>query len=140
MVDWLVVMREELMIDFFMEALVDKWGVEVLMLYSPYEALDWIDDVEAGKFQESLPKLAYMNVFYPDDIRGTVVARRLRESPLLNNIAIVLMDTGNYPSELYNEIMEESDADVFNQSGYQPKFSEFKDYMDEIIAKRDPKA
>ena len=54
------------------------------------EAVSWINDVDEGRFHGELPELALLDIRLPGDVDGVMVGERLRKSPILGNMAIVL--------------------------------------------------
>lgn len=72
-------------------AMYEMLGIGGVAFVSGEEAFDWIVDVERGQFEGELPELALIDIRLPDEIDGMDVARRLKESPVLHNIAVVMM-------------------------------------------------
>lgn len=136
MAKWLIVMREELFPEVY-TYMAEIWGDEATVLYSGEEAIDWIEGVEADTNRDNLPLGVLMNVFLDGSMRGTEVAKRLRQSQIFYDIAIVLTDTGHYPPEMKQQMMQESDADRFLYS--LPKLSEFKAFFAAIVEQRQKK-
>lgn len=136
MADWLIVMREELFPETY-TFMAEMWGQEAVVCYSGEEAIEWIEAVEADTNRGSLPLFVLMNVFLDGSMQGTVVAKRLRQSPIFYDIAIVLTDTGHYSLEMKEQMMRESDADSFLY--LLPRFSEFKAFFAAVVERRQKK-
>ncbi len=69
----------------------DILGLDGVAFESGTEAVEWIDMVDRGEFDGELPELALLDVRMPDQISGPEVGARIRHSPRLNNIVVVLM-------------------------------------------------
>jgi len=138
MPDWLIVMRDELVPEYY-EAVAEMTGKTALLLYHPEDAMDWIASIDADDTANDLPYLAYMNIFFYGDMRGTAVAKRLRESPKLHNTAIVLGDTGRYDRDIVRGFMEESQADAYHGLPSEYNFKGMVAYFDDLVARRNPK-
>jgi CheY-like chemotaxis protein len=66
-------------------------GVKEVAFTTGEESVAWIEEVDAGLFKDDLPVLALIDIRLPGMIDGIMVAERLRTSPALKDIAVVLM-------------------------------------------------
>lgn len=66
-------------------------GVEGPAFTNGEEAVAWVEDVDMGGVDKPLPVLALIDIRLPGRISGVEVSARLRQSPYLGNMAIVLM-------------------------------------------------
>jgi CheY-like chemotaxis protein len=66
-------------------------GVKEVAFTTGEESVAWIEEVDAGLFKDDLPVLALVDIRLPGAIDGIMVAERLRTSPALKGIAVVLM-------------------------------------------------
>ncbi len=92
-------------------AMSSVWGVEEYAFSTGEEAVTWIEEIEAGHFDGELPVLALLDIRLPGDIDGIMVAERLRKSPLLNNVAVVLMTAYHLTPESEKLAIQRAGAD-----------------------------
>lgn len=116
-------------------AMFEMWGIEGVAFVDGEESVDWIDDVDNGRFKGELPELALLDVRLPGDIDGVQVAERLRESPVLGKIAIVLTSGYKLPPAEKDEAMKSTQADLWLPKPL-PKFNELQGTLESVIAKR----
>lgn len=116
-------------------AMFEMWGIEGVAFVDGEEAIAWIDDVDNGRFQGELPELALLDIRLPGEINGVMVGERLRKSPILGNIAIVLTTAYKLSPEEQEEAMKKSQADLWLPKPL-PKFNELQDILEKVIAER----
>jgi CheY-like chemotaxis protein len=134
---WMVVEDEP---DFYelVLAIYDTLGVDGLAFTTGEEAISWIEDVDAGQLVttiDELPQLALLDIRLPGDIGGVEVSRRLRESPVLGNIAIVLMTAYKLSTKVENDMIKEAGCDLLLHKPL-PKLADFKSQLQGVIAQR----
>lgn len=135
MVDWLIVLRNELIPEFFV-AMAELEGKTAQVCEVPEEAFEWIEEIEKQDGESSIPTIAFINVYFRlSDIRGTEVAKRLRASSILHNIAIIFFDTPDYSFAEWGEIMAETDADLYF-SRHIPKYKDLMSIFEDLVRKR----
>ncbi|MDX2139466.1 MAG: response regulator [Chloroflexota bacterium] len=66
-------------------------GVNEVAFTTGEESVAWIEEVDAGLFNDDLPVLALIDIRLPGATDGIMVAERLRASPHLQHVAVVLM-------------------------------------------------
>lgn len=116
-------------------AMFEMWGIEGVAFVDGEEAIAWIDDVDNGRFQGELPELALLDIRLPGEINGVGVGERLRKSPILGEIAIVLTTAYKLSSEEQEEAMAKSQADLWLPKPL-PKFNELQSILEKVIAER----
>lgn len=116
-------------------AMFEMWGIEGVAFVDGEEAVAWIDDVDNGRFQGELPELALLDIRLPGEINGVGVGERLRKSPVLGEIAIVLTTAYKLSSEEQEEAMSKSQADLWLPKPL-PKFNELQGILEKVIAER----
>jgi len=116
-------------------AMFEMWGIEGVAFVDGEEAIAWIDDVDAQRFQGELPELALLDIRLPGEINGVMVGERLRESPILGNSAIVLTTAYKLTPEEQAQAMEKAQADLWLAKPL-PKFNELQGILEKVIAKR----
>lgn len=116
-------------------AMFEMWGIEGVAFVDGEEAIAWIDDVDAGRFQGELPELALLDIRLPGEINGVMVGERLRKSPILGNISIVLTTAYKLTPDEQAEAMKKAQADLWLPKPL-PKFNELQGILDDAIAER----
>lgn len=116
-------------------AMCELWGVEGVIFMDGEEAEAWIDDVDRGAFLGELPELALLDVRLPGSTQGHDVAARLRKSPQLGDIAIVLCTAYRLNGDDYDHIMKHAGADRLMYKPL-PRFNELQKILEETLAVR----
>ena len=99
---WMVVEDEPDLYETLL-ALFEIWSIGVAFTNGT-EAIRWVDDVDAGNIDTNLPELAVLDIRLPGAL-GHEVAQRLRQSPILREIAIVLITAYRLTQEEEKEIL-----------------------------------
>lgn len=133
MPSWMVVEDEPDIYDVLL-AMFEIWGIEGVAFVDGSEAVAWIDDVDAGRVRTDLPELAILDIRLPE-VSGPEIAARLRKSPILGNIAIVLITAYHMPARQEAEVMKLSKADLLLYKPL-PAMPELREAMDTVIDKR----
>src|SRR5690606_27658272 len=120
-------------------AMFEMWGIEGVAFVDGEEALAWIDDADQGRYFGETPELALIDIRLPGLNSGTDVGERLRKSPYLKNIGIVLTTAYKLSVE------EEQDAyrrAIPDRLLYKPlpRFDEFKRILEAVLEERRAKA
>lgn len=116
-------------------AMFEMWGIEGVAFVDGEEAIAWIDDVDQGRFQGELPELALLDIRLPGEINGVMVGERLRKSPVLKNIAMVLTTAYKLTDDEKKQAMAQSGADKWLPKPL-PKFAELQTTLEAVIAQR----
>ena len=116
-------------------AMFEMWGIEGVAFVDGEEAIDWIDDVDAERFQGELPELGLLDIKLPGEVDGIMVGERLRKSPILGNMCLVLTTAYRLSPEDQAEAMERAQADLWIPKPL-PVFKELQTILEEAIAKR----
>jgi CheY-like chemotaxis protein len=75
------------------------------------KALDWIDAVDGRQILPPLPTITLLDIRLPK-ISGIVIAERLRQSPVFQDIAIVFMTAGYVAEAEQQAILTQSGANL----------------------------
>lgn len=110
-------------------------GVDEVAFATGEEAVTWIEEVEAGIIREEIPALALIDLRLPGDIDGVMVAERLRASPLLKNIAVVLMTAYHLDADEERSAIQRAEADLLMYKPL-PSFTELRDILRDIAQRR----
>ena len=131
---WMVVEDEPDIYEVLL-AMFEMWGIEGVAFVDGEEAEAWIDDVDAGRFKGELPELALLDIRLPGDISGPMVGARLRKSPILGHVAIVLTTAYKLTEDEEKTVIEQAGADKFIYKPL-PKFSELQTILEAVLAAR----
>jgi CheY-like chemotaxis protein len=116
-------------------AMFEMWGIEGVAFVDGEEAIAWIDDVDNGRFQGELPELALLDIRLPGKITGPMVGERLRKSPILGHMAIVLTTAYKLQPDQEKEVIATAGADQLIYKPL-PKFNELQRFLENVIAQR----
>lgn len=131
---WMVVEDEPDIYEVLL-AMFEMWGIEGVAFVDGEEAVAWIDDVDNGRFKGELPELALLDIRLPGEIDGIKVGERLRKSPVLGQIAVVLTTAWKLSPEDQEGAMNRTSADKWLPKPL-PKFNELQAILEDVIAKR----
>ncbi len=131
---WMVVEDEPDIYEVLL-AMFEMWGIEGVAFVDGEEAVSWIDDVDAGRFQGELPELALLDIRLPGQISGPAVGERLRKSPQLGQVAIVLSTAYRLSPEEEKKVSDLAGADKLMYKPL-PRFTELQQVLEDVIAQR----
>jgi CheY-like chemotaxis protein len=87
---WLIV-EDDLNIRMMLSAMMTLWDVTPLAFRDGHEAMNWLDQVEAGTVKkDQIPQLALLDIRMPGP-QGYDIAYRLRNLPQTAGMPIVMM-------------------------------------------------
>ncbi len=87
---WLIV-EDDLNIRMMLSAMLTLWNVTPLAFRDGHEAMNWLDQVEAGGIEtDQIPKLALLDIRMPGP-QGYDIAYRLRNLPQTSAMPIAMM-------------------------------------------------
>jgi CheY-like chemotaxis protein len=131
MATWMVVEDEPDVYEMLL-AMSQIWGIGGIVFVDGEGAVSWIDDVDNRSFHGELPELALIAIRLPGTTAGPMVGARLRNSPILGDIPIVLSTPSPLPPKTH-QFMQEAGADRLI---YQPLpgFGELRNMLEGMIA------
>lgn len=129
---WMVVEDEPDIYDVLL-AMFEIWGIEGVAFVDGAEAVSWIEDVDHGRVRGELPELAILDIRLPE-VSGPEVGNRLRRSPILGDIAIVLITAYRLSPAEEAQVIEQAKADLLMYKPL-PIMAELRTAMDGVIAK-----
>ncbi|NDJ75871.1 MAG: response regulator [Chloroflexi bacterium] len=130
---WIVVEDEPDLYDTLL-ALFEIWSIDGVAFTNGTDAMKWIDDVDDGSVETNVPELALLDIRLPGT-NGHDIGYRLRQSPILKDIAIVLMTAYHLKPREEREVMARSQADMLMYKPL-PSPAEFRTVLEEAIAQR----
>lgn len=111
MTSWMVVEDEPDLYEMLM-AMTEIVGVDGVAFTTGEDAVAWIEAVDGRQIQHDRPELALLDIRLPGKHSGLDVCKRLRSSPLLGDILIVLMTAYHVSPREEREMLRQADADV----------------------------
>jgi CheY-like chemotaxis protein len=105
---WMVVEDEPDLYDTLL-ALFEIWSIDGVAFTNGTDAVKWIEDVDRGEANTNLPELALLDIRLPG-VSGPEIGQRLRKSPVLNDVAIVMMTAYHLTPTEEKAILEKSQA------------------------------
>jgi CheY-like chemotaxis protein len=129
---WMVVEDEPDIYDVLL-AMFEIWGIEGVAFVDGAEAVSWIDNVDQNRVRGELPELAILDIRLPE-MSGPDIGHRLRQSPVLGNMAIVLITAYRLSPEEEDEVVTRAQADLLMYKPL-PAMPELRQKMDNVIAK-----
>lgn len=111
MTSWMLVEDEPDLYEMLL-AMTQTMGVNGIAFSDGEEAVDWIEDVDAGAFQGELPELALLDVRLPGEISGPMVGARLNRSKTLQKMRIILITAYRLSASEEAALIKEAGADL----------------------------
>lgn len=130
---WMVVEDEPDLYDTLL-ALFGIWSIDGVAFTNGTDAVKWIDDVDAGIAETNIPELAILDIRLPG-VEGPEIGARLRKSPVLKNIAIVLVTAFHLSPADEQKAIEKAQADDLLYKPL-PTPQAFRAALQKAIAKR----
>lgn len=111
MASWMVVEDEPDLYEMLL-AMTQMMGVNGQAFSTGEDAIAWVEDVDARRFQGEQPELALLDIRLPGTANGVQVGARLRRSPILGNLLIVMMTAYRMSAREEKELIVQSGADM----------------------------
>ncbi len=116
-------------------AMYNMLGINGVAFGTGEDTIAWILDVENGHYHGELPELALLDIRMPDQISGTMVSARLRQSPILRNMVIVMMTAYRLSPKDEAEVMAQAGADYMLYKPL-PHVRDLEHLLRELIAQK----
>jgi CheY-like chemotaxis protein len=110
MTAWLIIEDDKATQQLFI-TLTQVLGHESIGFLDGQAALDWIKETDEGNVPAPLPTVALLDIRLPM-VSGVDIARRLRQSPVLRRMRIVLMTASNFWETEKQAMMTKTGADL----------------------------
>lgn len=130
---WVIVEDEPDLLDTLL-AMFEIWGIDGLSFSAGHDAFNWIYAVDTGQYVDPLPQLALIDLRLPDAF-GVDVAIRIRQSPVLHNMTIVLMTAYQLSQEHEHQFVQDVEADAFFHKPL-PGMKELQKRLNTLVAQR----
>lgn len=134
---WMVVEDEPDLYDTLL-ALFEIWSIDGVAFTNGTDAMKWIADIDGENSATNVPELALLDIRLPG-INGEHIAARLRQSPVLKNMAVVLMTAFVLGPQEERAIIELAQADLLLYKPL-PTPPEFRAELQKAIANRQGKS
>lgn len=134
---WMVVEDEPDIYDVLL-AMFEIWGIDGIAFVNGEEAVAWIEQAERGTTAGELPELAILDIRLPE-MQGPEVAERLRRSPRLGTIAIVMITAYRLSPSAEEQVVKQAQADALMYKPL-PAMAELRTKLSTMIAARKAKA
>lgn len=132
---WIVIEDEADLYDMIL-AMYETLGVNGVAFATGQEAMDWLNVVNNGHFHDELPNLALVDIRLPDaSINGIDIASMMRRSPVLQDMAIILMTAYHLSPEEERMALRQSGADYLLYKPL-PKLDDLERLFHALIAHR----
>jgi CheY-like chemotaxis protein len=130
-----MVVEDEPSIFELLMAMFDMWGIAGRAFIDGEEANAWIDDVDSGRLKCDLPELVLLDLRLSGEVQGWDVGARLRRSPKLKDVPIVVITAYTFSSERRAEIEAMVQPDLWLSKPL-PKHNQLQSQLEETIAKK----
>jgi CheY-like chemotaxis protein len=117
-------------------AMFELWGIEGVAFVDGPDALEWVNSVDAGNVRGELPELAILDIRLPES-SGPEIAQRLRKSPILGNMAVILITAYRLNPDEELAAIELAQADRLMYKPL-PAMPQLREVLDAMIKKRKP--
>lgn len=134
MTSWIVVEDEPDLYDVLL-SMYDLMGVNGIAFTNGEDAVDWISAVDNNEIRGELPELALIDIRLPGKTNGAMVGNRLRNSPELRDIVIVLITAYKMNPAEEKAIINLADADDFIYKPL-PSIRELNDRLKGLIKRK----
>ena len=128
---WMVVEDEPDLYDTLL-ALFEIWSIDGVAFTTGTDTIKWIDDVNNGNAETNIPELALLDIRLPG-VSGPEIGQRIRESPILSKMAIVLMTAYHLTPHEEKEVIAQAGADALMYKPL-PAPAEFRKVLEEAIS------
>lgn len=108
---WLVFEDERHVQEMILE-IYHTLGVSSIGFSTGEEAFEWLHQVDSGRYQGDIPQLALLDLHLPGSINGVMVGQRIRQSPHLGNMAVVLMTAFELNAEEEAHVIASAGCDL----------------------------
>ena len=134
MTTWMIVEDEPGIYEMLL-AMSEVLGNEGIAFVDGDEAIAWVDEVDSGHFEGELPELALVDIRLPTSTSGPMVGARLRKSPNVGQMGVILMTAYHLKEEERQELIAQAGADLLLTKPL-PAIGVMQAKLAEVVAKR----
>ena len=134
MTTWLLLEDEPDLFEMVL-AMVGMLGIGGEGFCAGTEAIKWIEKIDGSDYKGELPELALLDIRMPDEVNGIVVAQRIRQSPILKDIVVVLMTAYKLTPAQEKTVMEQTGANLLLHKPL-PKIDELTYILNSLLVGR----
>ncbi len=134
MTTWILVEDEPDMYETVL-AMYDMWGISGVSFTTGEDAVAWIEQVDQGRAEDEIPELALVDIRLPNELSGVEVAQRLRNSPKLKDIIVVLMTAYRMKPAQGTAVRAQAGADLLLYKPL-PPIKEFRKILTGLLKQR----
>jgi len=134
MTTWMIVEDEPGIYEMLL-AMSEVLGNEGIAFVDGDEAVAWVDEVDGGRFEGELPELALLDIRLPTSTSGPMVGARLRKSPTVGQMGVILMTAYHLKDDEKQELIAQAGADLLLTKPL-PSVGVMQTTLAEVVAKR----
>ena len=134
MTTWMLVEDEPDLYEMVL-AMYDMWGISGVSFTTGEDAVAWIEQVDKGQAEDEIPELALVDIRLPNELTGVDVAQRLRSSPTLKNMVIVLMTAYKLKPTQEAAVRAQAGANLLLYKPL-PPFKKFRKILNDLLKER----
>lgn len=134
MTTWMIVEDEPGIYEMLL-AMSEVLGNEGIAFVDGDEAIAWVDEVDSGHFEGELPELALVDIRLPTSTSGPMVGARLRKSPTVGQMGVILMTAYHLKEEETQELIAQAGADLLLTKPL-PSIGVMQAKLAEVVARR----
>ena len=134
MTTWMIVEDEPGIYEMLL-AMSEVLGNEGIAFVDGDEAIAWVDEVDGGRFEGELPELALLDIRLPTSTSGPMVGARLRKSPTVGQMGVILMTAYHLKDDEKQELIAQAGADLLLTKPL-PSVGVMQTTLAEVVAKR----
>ena len=134
MATWMLLEDEPDLYDMIL-TMYDMLGLRGVAFSVGEEAAEWITEVNKGRYEGEIPELALLDIRLPDQITGTMIAAKIRKSPVLKDMAVVLMTAYRLSPEQEQRVLYDSGADMLIYKPF-PRLHELHYALKNLLVER----
>ncbi|MCU0466881.1 MAG: response regulator [Anaerolineae bacterium] len=138
MATWMIVEDEPDLYE-MLEEIFNFWGIETITFGDAEEALEWVDLVDRGEEPGELPELVMLDLMFNRVMRGDAVGERLRRSPRLREMAIIVMTAQRDMPEIREDLIRRVQPDDYIQKPL-PRMADLQVRLEQVLARRQKRA
>jgi CheY-like chemotaxis protein len=131
MTTWMVVEDEPDLYEMVL-TMYEMLGIEGVAFTDGEEAMAWIEEVDNGEYNLELPELALLDIRLPGKVQGPSVGERLRQSPAMKGMTVVLMTAHKLTPKQEQVVIEQAASNMLLYKPL-PAFGDLQQILQSLI-------